>query len=87
MATGASITRSSRATSRYAVRFNDNVVDLSNYPVEQCRDSQQRIRRMGIGVMGLADCMLKQHIRYGSPESIEFTEAVFHTLRDGRYQG
>ncbi|HXU23497.1 MAG TPA: adenosylcobalamin-dependent ribonucleoside-diphosphate reductase [Tepidiformaceae bacterium] len=69
----------------YAVRFNDNVVDLSHYPLEQCRDSQQRIRRMGIGVMGLADCLLKQKIRYGSPESIAFTESVFQTLRDGAY--
>ena len=70
----------------YAVRFNDNVVDLSHYPVQECQDSQQNIRRMGIGVMGLADCMLKQKIRYGSPESIEFTENVFRTLRDGAYK-
>jgi ribonucleoside-diphosphate reductase alpha chain len=69
-----------------AVRFNDNVVDLSHYPIDECRDSQQRIRRMGIGVMGLADCMLKQKIRYGSPESITFTEDVFRTLRDEAYK-
>ena len=70
----------------YAVRFNDNVVDLSHYPLDACRDSQQTIRRMGIGVMGLADCLLKQKIRYGSPESIAFTESVFRTLRDGAYR-
>ncbi|MCZ2110353.1 MAG: adenosylcobalamin-dependent ribonucleoside-diphosphate reductase [Dehalococcoidia bacterium] len=70
----------------YAVRFNDNVVDLSHYPLEECRKSQQTIRRMGIGVMGLADCMLKQKLRYGSPESIAFTEAVFRTLRDESYR-
>ena len=69
-----------------AVRFNDNVVDLSHYPIEECRESQQRIRRMGIGVMGLADCMLKQKIRYGSPESIAFTESVFSALRDEAYR-
>jgi len=69
-----------------AVRFNDNVVDLSHYPIDECRDSQQRIRRMGIGVMGLADCLLKQKIRYGSEESITFTEAVFRTLRDESYR-
>ncbi len=69
-----------------AVRFNDNVVDLSHYPIDECRDSQQRIRRMGIGVMGLADCMLKLKIRYGSEESIEFTESIFRTLRDESYR-
>lgn len=70
----------------YAVRFNDNVVDLSHYPIDECRESQQRIRRMGIGVMGLADCMLKQKIRYGSQESIRFTEEVFQALRDEAYK-
>ncbi|MEX0784607.1 MAG: LAGLIDADG family homing endonuclease [Dehalococcoidia bacterium] len=69
----------------FAVRFNDNVVDLSHYPVQECEDSQQTIRRMGIGVMGLADCMLKMKIRYGSEESIAFTESVFRTLRDESY--
>lgn len=70
----------------YAVRFNDAIVDLSHYPIEECRDSQQRIRRMGIGVMGLADCMLRQKMRYGSAESIAFTESVFETLRDEAYR-
>lgn len=70
----------------YAVRFNDNVIDLSHYPIDECRDSQHRIRRMGIGVMGLADCMLKMHIRYGSEESVAFTEDIFRTLRDESYR-
>ncbi len=70
----------------YAVRFNDNVIDLSHYPLPECRESQQRIRRMGIGVMGLADCLLRMEIRYGSDESVEFTEAVFRTLRDEAYR-
>ncbi|MEM0506978.1 MAG: hypothetical protein QXW58_06965 [Thermosphaera sp.] len=70
----------------YAVRFNDNVIDLSHYPLPECRESQQRIRRMGIGVMGLADCLLRMEIRYGSDASVEFTEAVFRTLRDEAYR-
>jgi ribonucleoside-diphosphate reductase alpha chain len=69
-----------------AVRFNDNVVDLSNYPLDECADSQQRIRRMGIGVMGLADCMLRMEMRYGSPESVRFTEDIFRALRDESYR-
>ncbi len=69
----------------YSVRFNDNVVDLSHYPIQKCADSQQRIRRMGIGVMGLADCMLKLKVRYGGPDSVTFTEDVFRTIRDSAY--
>jgi ribonucleoside-diphosphate reductase alpha chain len=68
-----------------AVRFNDNVIDLSNYPLPQCRDSQQSIRRMGIGIMGLADVLIAMGIRYGSAESVKFTEQVFRTIRDAAY--
>lgn len=70
----------------YAVRFNDNVVDLSNYPLVECHDSQQKIRRMGIGVMGLADVLLSLRQRYGSPEAIATTEKIFRTLRDESYR-
>jgi ribonucleoside-diphosphate reductase alpha chain len=69
-----------------AVRFNDNIVDLSHYPLPECRDSQQRIRRMGIGVMGLADALLDLRLRYGSEEALAFTSRVFRTLRDESYR-
>ena len=69
-----------------AVRFNDNVVDLSNYPLEECRESQHTIRRMGIGVMGLADVLLHLKLRYGSPEAIEVTGNIYRTLRDESYR-
>jgi len=69
-----------------AVRFNDNVIDLARYPLNECQESQQNIRRMGIGVMGLADALLAQEIRYGSREAVEFTEKVFRTIRDAAYE-
>ena len=69
-----------------AVRFNDNVVDLSHYPLEKCRDSQHRIRRLGIGVMGLADVLLDLKIRYGSREAIGLTASIFRVLRDEAYR-
>jgi ribonucleoside-diphosphate reductase alpha chain len=70
---------------KIAVRFNDNIVDLSHYPLPECEDSQKRIRRMGIGVMGLADVLIKQGVRYGSPDAIEFTEKVFKTIAIAAY--
>lgn len=68
-----------------AVRFNDNIVDLSNYPLPECKDSQQRIRRMGIGIMGLADALIMAHIRYGSEDALAFTAQVYKTIRDSAY--
>lgn len=69
-----------------AVRFNDNIVDLSHYPLEECADSQRRIRRMGIGVMGLADVLLDLKVRYGSAEAISITAKIMKALRDEAYR-
>lgn len=68
-----------------AVRFNDNIIDLSYYPLPECEESQKNIRRMGIGIMGLADSLIELGMRYGSAEAVEFTSKVFHTLRDEAY--
>lgn len=62
-----------------AVRFLDNVIDIAYYPYPENEAAQKRIRRLGIGGMGLADAMLELGIRYGSPESVEFTEKVYRT--------
>lgn len=70
---------------RTAVRFNDNVIDISSYPLPECDDSQKNIRRMGIGVMGLADVLIKMKIRYGSDEALGFTEKVFETIANAAY--
>ena len=68
-----------------AVRFNDNVVDLSSYPLPECAQSQQDIRRMGLGIMGLADVLIELKLRYGSKEAIDFTEQVFSVLKNTAY--
>lgn len=62
-----------------AVRFLDNIIDVAFYPFAENEAAQKRIRRLGIGGMGLADAMLELGIRYGSPESVEFTESVYRT--------
>lgn len=68
-----------------AVRFNDNIIDLSSYPIEEAREAQLRIRRMGIGVMGLADALIKLGIIYGEPDSVRFTREIFATIAQRAY--
>lgn len=72
---------------RTAVRFLDNVVELSYYPLPQCEEQQKKIRRMGIGLMGLADAFIKMGIRYGSEESIKLTQYFYEVLRSSAYLG
>lgn len=67
---------------RTAVRFLDNVIDKDRYFVTETATQQRRLRRVGLGVMGLADALVRVGIRYGSPESVEFVERVFRTMKD-----
>ncbi|MDP2966460.1 MAG: adenosylcobalamin-dependent ribonucleoside-diphosphate reductase [Pelolinea sp.] len=71
-----------------ATRFLDDVVDANQYvpAVPQLKEAALRARRLGLGVMGLADLMFHAGIRYGSPEGQEFAAQVmefvrYHTMR------
>lgn len=66
-----------------AVRFLDTVIDKTYYMDELplTKVNQEKIRRIGLGVMGLADALIRLGYRYGSPEAIEFTRKVFFTLK------
>lgn len=67
---------------RTAVRFLDNVIDKSFYWDDRSRQRQQDLRRIGLGVMGLADALIRLGIRYGSGEAVKFTENVFQLMKD-----
>ncbi|MDO8741847.1 MAG: adenosylcobalamin-dependent ribonucleoside-diphosphate reductase [Candidatus Roizmanbacteria bacterium] len=72
---------------RTAVRFQDNVVDMDPYIFDGIRKTQlEGERRIGLGTMGLGDVLIKLHLRYGTPESIEFIDKVYKLIRDEAYQ-
>jgi ribonucleoside-diphosphate reductase alpha chain len=62
---------------RYAVRFLDNVIDATPYFFAENEQQQFSERRVGLGVMGLAEMMIRCQIRYGTPESVEFIDRLF----------
>ena len=66
-----------------ATIFLDNVVEANAYvpAVPQLREAALRARRIGLGVMGLADLMFHAGIRYGSPEGQEFGAQVMEFVR------
>ena len=57
---------SSRSACATAVRFLDNVIDISNYPLPAQRQEAQAKRRIGLGVTGLADALIMLGVRYGT---------------------
>src|SRR6056297_3464060 len=63
-----------------AVRMMDNVVDVSNLPLEQQAQEAQAKRRIGLGVTGLADALLMCGLRYGSDEAALKTSHWLHAI-------
>ena len=63
--------------SRISQRFSDNVIDASYYFIDENEKMSIRERRVGKGITGLADLMIDQKLRYGSPEMVELTEEIF----------
>jgi ribonucleotide reductase alpha subunit/intein/homing endonuclease len=73
-------------TVKYSVRFLDNVIDTTPYFFEENRKVQMSERRVGLGTMGVAELMLKLHIRYGSDESVEFIDKLYKFMAVHAYQ-
>jgi ribonucleoside-diphosphate reductase alpha chain len=65
-----------------AIRFLDNVVDVSNYPLPQQKAEALNKRRLGLGVTGLADALLMCGLRYGAPDSAKLAALCMKTIRD-----
>lgn len=66
---------------RVAVRFLDNVIDVSRYPLPAQEREARAKRRIGLGVTGLADALILCSARYGSAESVALVERWMRALR------
>jgi ribonucleoside-diphosphate reductase alpha chain len=66
-----------------STRFLDDVLDANAYvpAVPQLKEAAHRARRIGLGIMGLADLMYHVGVRYGSPEGEEFGAQVMEFVR------
>jgi ribonucleoside-diphosphate reductase alpha chain len=64
-----------------AVRMTDNVIDVSEYPVEAQREEALAKRRIGIGVTGVADALAMLGLIYGTDEAAAALETWLRELR------
>ena len=81
--TAPSIGKSCASSVVLSTIFLDDVVDANAYvpAVPQLKEAAHRARRIGLGIMGLADLMYHCGIRYGSPEGQEFAAQVMEFVR------
>jgi ribonucleoside-diphosphate reductase alpha chain len=67
-------------------RMLDNVVDINGLPLGQQRDEIERKRRHGMGFLGLGSTLTMMGLKYGQPESLEFTERVAREMAIAGWQ-
>jgi ribonucleoside-diphosphate reductase alpha chain len=59
-----------------STHFLDNIIDVNRYPLPAIDDLSKRIRRIGLGVMGFADALIKLGIAYDTNAGVEFGRRV-----------
>lgn len=63
-----------------STKMLDNIIDANKYPLPEIDALAKRIRRIGLGVMGFADALIRLGIKYDSPEGVAFGKQVMEFL-------
>jgi ribonucleoside-diphosphate reductase alpha chain len=71
---------------KLAVRFLDNVIDVNKYTLKEIDINAHKSRRIGLGVIGLAEYLFAKKAKYGSAKAVAETERVIRFIRDVAYQ-
>lgn len=71
---------------KLAIRFLDDVIDVNKYVLQEIDIKAHNSRRIGLGVMGLAEYLFAKRLKYGSPKAIVEIERLMKFIRDTVYE-
>jgi ribonucleoside-diphosphate reductase alpha chain len=68
-----------------AMRMLDNVIDINYYAVDKARNSNQRHRPVGLGIMGFQDCLHRLRVAYASQAAVDFADRSMEMVAYAAY--